>query len=159
MSTEDRALRDKYRRHITLLGSYIKRYANLMILSSEHESISVGELVLSFSEVLHYLNLYGIPGDMLNTAAGEISATKALAAFEAFEGLLEGSLSDLTGVCVSCADKGGLTCKLVFENMLSGYPEAAEARLAEAGIGTAFEYEDNVGYLTLTLSEEGGRAG
>lgn len=61
----DPNLRNQYRKQITLLGAYIKRYANLMLLGAESETIRVGELGLSIAEVLRYLNLYGIPGEMI----------------------------------------------------------------------------------------------
>lgn len=55
--SSDTTLRDRNRKRITLLGAYIKRYANLMLLSADSKIIEAGELDLSVAEVLRYLNL------------------------------------------------------------------------------------------------------
>lgn len=156
MHTEDAEQKDKCRKQIALLGSYIKRYANLMLLSSESNTVSVGELSLSVAEVLRYLNLYGIPGELLNTASGYVPAEKALAVFEVFEALLENHLADLRGVYTNLSTQdGGLIFKLTLENMLTDDSESIREKLNAAGIQTLFEHEDNVGYFSFLLPKGG----
>lgn len=159
INTADTELRDKYRKRIAFLGSYIKRYANLMLLSAESATISVGELGLSFAEVLRYLNLYGIPGELMNTASGSIPAEKALAVFEAFETLIEHNLSDLKGCYVHLASVPGRTvCKLTLEGITAECMGTITDSLTKVDIRTAFEYEDSVGYFTFPLSKGGDEA-
>ena len=155
-SSSDAAFKNQCRKHITLLGAYIKRYANLMLLSSESSVISIGELGLSLAEVLRYLNLYGIPGELINTAEGTVSAEKALAAFETFDELLEKSLANLSGVYVNLSERNnGLVFKITLENMLIDFPEEIIEKLNAAGVQSSFELEDNIGYFSFIISKGG----
>lgn len=157
LHSADTALKDKYRKHIALLGAYIKRFANLMLLSSESKTVSAGELGISVAEILRYLNMYGVPGELLNTAEGNAPAGEVFAAFEAFELLLECNLEDLRGVFVKLdTQKNRLIFKLTLENMLTRVPESVRGKLTAAGIQTAEEYEDNTGFICLTFPEGGG---
>lgn len=159
MNAADAAVKDRCRRRITLLGAYIKRYANLMLLSSESGTVSTGELGLSVAEVLRYLNLYGIPGELLNTAAGDVPSKPALAAFEAFEALLEAHLENLHGVCVHLSVRDGdLIFKLTLENMLTDRSDAIYGMLADTGVNMRLETEDNVGYFSFYFPKGGDHA-
>lgn len=158
-NTTDTELRDKLRKQIAILGSYIKRYANLMILSAENDTISVGELGLSFAEVLRYLNLYGIPGEMMNVASGSIPAENALAVFEVFETLIEHALPTANGVIVNIAQESrGALCKFTIENILPDCWDGITSVLTKSYITPVFEYEDSVGYFTFPLSKGGDEA-
>lgn len=106
--------------------------------------------------MLRYLNLYGIPGELLNTASGYVPAEKALAVFEVFEALLENHLADLRGVYTNLSTQdGGLVFKLTLENMLTDNSESIREKLAADGIQTLFEHEDNVGYFSFLLPKGG----
>ena len=139
-----------------MLGAYIKRYANLMLLSEVSKTVSVNELGLSVTEVLRYLNRCGIPGELMNTAQGSISTEEALAVFEAFETLLENNLSDLTGAFVNLDTEGGrLIFRLTLENMRVEIPVSVTEKLMTCGIQSASEYEDNVGYISFVFPKGG----
>lgn len=156
MRLTDVAEIDRCRKQITLLGAYIKRYANLMLLSSESHQISAGELALSVTEVLRYLNLYGIPGELLNTASGNIPAAKAIAVFESFENLLETHLANLHGVYANLSEReNGYVFKLALENMTADRFESVIGKLAAVGVNMQFEYEDDIGYFSFEFSEGG----
>ncbi len=151
----DTAVREKCRSHITLLASYMKRYANLMLLSYEGKTIETGELGLSFSEVLRYLNFSGIPAELVNTAEGRTDAGAALAVFEAFGTLLTENLSVLRGVFVNLSTNGRAVCKLTLENLQTSLSEEARGALTRAGVGTEIVREDEVTYISLMLPERG----
>ncbi len=156
MRSTDVAEIDRCRKQITLLGAYIKRYANLMLLSSESHQISAGELALSVTEVLRYLNLYGIPGELLNTASGNIPAAKAIAVFESFENLLETHLANLHGVYANLSEReNGYIFKLTLENMTADRFESVIGKLAAVGVNMQFEYEDDIGYFSFEFSVGG----
>ena len=140
---------------IALLGSFIKRYANLMLLSYESGSIETGELGLSFFEVLRYLNFSGVPGEFVNTSSGEVSSDAALKVFEIFGRLLESDLDSLKGVFVNLSSGESVVCKLTLENFSTGLDDEMKAELLSAGISAEAVEEDGVTYIAFTLPSKG----
>ena len=151
----DLALKDAYRRRITLLGAYIKRYANLMLLSREHDAIEVGELGISLAEVLRYLNACGIPGEFVGGADCAVSAEAALAVFEAFESLLEANYEVLRGVFVNLSAGANVVCKMILEHPTHPLADDVLDRLAAADVLCETQCEDDVTYVSLTMSRGG----
>ena len=149
--SKDIKVKEDNRRRITLLGAYIKRYANLMLMSEESDVIEVGELGLSFSEVLRYLNYCGIPGEFINNASGTISSNVALVVFETFETLLEDNYSTLKGVFINLSKKEKVICKLSFENLTKELSEEMITSLKDTGVRYEATSEDEVTYLSLTI--------
>lgn len=155
MRASDPAKKDDCRRRITLLGAYIKRFANLMLMSKESDRIVAGELGLSVSEVLRYLNYCGIPGEFFGGADRAVNADAALAVFEAFEALLEANDQSLKGVFANLSAKEHVTLKLTFEGLTEGLTDEMAGDLARAGVTAETQCEDNVTYLCFTLPEGG----
>ncbi|MBR0415041.1 MAG: hypothetical protein IJI67_08225 [Clostridia bacterium] len=154
--SSDPAKKDAARKRITLRGAYIKRYANLMLLSEESGVIEAGELGLSVAEVLRYLNFCGIPGECINNAQGTVKAEAALAVFEAFETLLEGNEESLQGTFVNLSEQADQTVfKLTMEAAAQPLPAAAKQSLSAAGVSYESEKEDNVTYSSFTLPKGG----
>ena len=153
--TDSAQQKEELKNRITLLGSYIKRYANLMLLSQQSSVIEAGELGLSVSEVLRYLNLYGVPGEYVGNADCLIKADCALAAFEAFEILLESNIGNLTGAFVNLSELDGVLFKLNLENMQSGLDGGTVKRLADVGVSYEINTEDSVAYIRFTLPKGG----
>lgn len=153
--SKDPAQKETCRRRITLLGAYIKRYANLMLLSQESRTVEAGELGLSFSEVLRYLNSCGVPGELVQSADCAVPAEAALAVFEAFETLVENNLSSLQGVFVNLSSPENVTVKLTLENLVAPLSAEEAARLSAAGIAGESQGEDDVTYICLTLPKGG----
>lgn len=154
--SSDAALREINRRKIALLGAYIKRYANLTLLSTDSAAIGAGELALSVSEVLRYLNRFGVPVELVNKTERTVTADAALAVLEAFEALVEQNLSVLTGVTVNVFDKNdGVSCRLTLENLRILLPEDEREKLSLAGVRMDVMQEDGVAYISLALPEGG----
>lgn len=155
-TSSDPAFKDACRRSVILLGAYIKRYANLTLLSEEREMIESGELGLSVSEVLRYLNFRGIPGEYIGSDEGALPSNAVLAVFEAFETLLEDNGSFLTGVFVNFSKREPPCFKIAAENLRVPPGEETERRLTEAGVLCDVKTEDNVTYVCLTFPKGGG---
>lgn len=154
--SSDAAVKEECRRRITLLGAYIKRYANLTLLAQERSGIEAGELALSVSEVLRYLNLCGVPGELLADAEGVAPARAALAVFETFGTLLEANLAELRGVFVNISDKKkSVVVKLTLEHLAAPLSAECAALLSSAGVAVDAQREDGVSYLCLTLPKGG----
>ena len=159
LKSDDPGVKDRCRKHIALLGAYIKRYANLTLLSESTGAVSINELALSVTEVLRYLNRYGMPGELLSAAEGSVPAEEALTVFEAFETLLENHLPDLTGAFVNLdTEDDGFVFRLTLENMGAEIPASVTENLLKRGIQTAAEYEDNVGYISFVFPKGGAAA-
>lgn len=154
-SSSDPNVKKKCGRQITLLASYVKRYANLTLLSYENSTVETGELALSFSEVFRYLNFSGIPGELVASSEGNLPAGAALAVFEAFGALLLGNLNDLAGAFLNLSTKNGFSCKLTLEKLRSQTPEDQRFALSAAGVDTETVTEDDVTYISFTLPERG----
>ena len=152
--SKEMAVKEEYRKRITLFASYIKRFANLMLLSYENKTIDTGELALSFSEVLHYLNFTGIPGELYSTASGKVSAEAALAVLEAFGSLLTDNITYISGIFINLSDDTTV-CKLTMENLRTSLSEEELKVLSNAGVETACVREDDVTYISFTLPERG----
>ena len=151
----DTAVKDACRKQITLLGAYIKRYANLMLLSREKSAIEAGELGISVSEVLHYLNLYGVPGEIFSSADCPVPASAALKAFEAFGTLLEENCVCLHGLFVNLSENENVKLKMAFENLEKPLSDDAAEELARVGILSEVKREDDVTYICLVLPKGG----
>ena len=152
-ASSDAAVRETCCRQITLFGAFIKRYGNLMLLSDKRSTIEAGELVLSFSEVLRYLNFCGIPGELVNTADGEMRAEAALAVFETFGMLLEANLAVLRGVFVNLSSGETPVCKLTMEHLSIPVSDDIRQKLKSAEIQSDILQEDDVTYLCFSLPE------
>lgn len=150
-SSDDVAVKDAYRRRVTFLGAYIKRYANLMLLAEESDCVEVGELGLSVSETLRYLNYCGIPSEYIGGAVGRVSSAAALAVFEAFEWQVETNLARFAGVFVNLSIGERVLFKAALENAAEDLsPEAAE-KLRAAGVTWESKREDDVTYVCYAL--------
>ncbi len=143
--------KDRIRRQIVLLGAYIKRYANLMLLSEEEEEIAAGELGLSFSEILRYLNYCGIPSEFMGSTDCKIHSDQALALFEAFESIIESNVSSLAGVFVNLSGDGYAVIKITFEHLTVSLPEEALTGLSTQGIDTDIQNEDDITYMCFSM--------
>lgn len=151
--TSDPAVREKCRRRIILVASFMKRFANLMLLSYESRTVRTEELGLSFSEVLRYLNYCGIPAELVNTADEAVSADAALVVFEIFGGLLLDDLDELYGVFINLSSKNGTICKLTLENIHASIPPKQSGSLSSAGVKAEITNEDDITYISFTLPE------
>ncbi len=153
--SQDIGVKEECRGRITLLGAYIKRYANLMLLSQENGTVEAGELALSVSEVLRYLNFCGIPSELFNSAQCTVNAEAALAAFEAFETLLETNLHCLKGAFVNLSAGEAIVFKLTMEGLTNSLSDDMIKQLSDAGVRTVADSEDGVAYLRFTLPKGG----
>lgn len=147
--------KEEYGRRITLLGAYIKRYANLTLLSQENSFIEAGELGLSVSEVLRCLNGCGIPGECICGAECAVPSGTAPAVFEAFGTLLEDNYTALRGVFVNLTEKEDLLFKITLENLQTPLAEEPSRRLAEAGVLCDYQTEDGIAYYCFTVPKGG----
>ena len=74
---------------ICVLSAYIKRKANLILLSDEAASLPTGELLLSINESLKNLKLMGVNGSACDSVKEDTHAHSILALYDFFESVIE----------------------------------------------------------------------
>ena len=156
IESSDMTLTERNRKQITLLGAYIKRYANLALLSADNKVIDAGELALSVSEVLRYLNPLGVSVEVLNRSRGRVPAGAVLSVFEVFQTIIENNLFFLSGVTANFSDRNnGVLCRLTLEGLQKNLLAEEMGKLSSVGVITEAKYEDEITYLSFLLPEGG----
>lgn len=156
IASSDITLTERNRKQITLLGAYIKRYANLTLLSSDNKVIEAGELALSISEILRYLNPFGVSVEVLNRANGLVPAEAVLAVFEVFQTMIENNLFFLSGVTANFSNRNnGVLCRLTLEGLQENLSAEQTEKLSSVGVVTETKCEDEITYLSFLLPEGG----
>lgn len=97
---EDESAFEHTMKYACILNVYIKRHANLQLLSRQNARICSEELWRSVTESLEYVQLYGIRANGLCQGKGELSGEHALFAYELFETVLENSLPSASDLLV-----------------------------------------------------------
>ncbi|MBQ3865388.1 MAG: hypothetical protein II776_00685 [Clostridia bacterium] len=154
-AAESPEVKEKCRRRITLFASFIKRYANLTLLAYENARLETGEVALSFSEVLRYLNFAGIPGELVSVSSGRVPSGVALALFEVFGALLLDNIDAVRGVFINLSAGEKTVCKLALENLAAHLPAGLADLLAREKVAWEERREDDVTYFVFTLKEGG----
>ena len=115
--------------------------------------IEVGELKLSIAELLHYLNYYGVPGELVGEAKASISSDSALAVFEVLELVIEDNLNSIKGVFIKLLVKDSVILKLIVEDMKHPLNQERIKKLSKVGITTKETVEDDVTYITFSIKK------
>ena len=84
---------------------YVKRLANLMMLSEQRKEISLLELKASITESMKYLAYQKVSGMVQGTSDRSVSSELVICLYRFFQFLLESSLPDLSGVIVHIKDE------------------------------------------------------
>ena len=107
---------------IAIIGTYIKRRGNLILLNNENELVSASELASAFRESSDNLKLLGISSAFDVIVDGEIPLCDALKAYDLYEEIIEALLEDLSAVFVRLKVLHGgvkLTLELGAKNQIS----------------------------------------
>ena len=93
---------------LVIYGVFIKRKANLMIISADTDEITIGELYLSLKDALEYLKLRGIDIELSVKGTDEdlkltAPSTLVISLFDGYERYVEENLTRLNSLKVSIA--------------------------------------------------------
>lgn len=135
---------------IAIIGTYIKRRGNLILLNNENELVSASELASAFRESTDNLKLLGIRSAFDVIVDGEIPLCDALKAYDLYEEIIEALLEDLSAVFVRLkALHGGV--KLTLE--LGAKTQISMDRLGFIAVSDEVnvELDDEDIFVTLTL--------
>lgn len=145
--TDDRK-RSRFLGGAAVVGAYIKRYGNLLLIGERTETADIRDLARCFDESFINLELLGV--NCLHTLPSDIIlATKdMLQVYRSFEAAVETSLSDLQYVWINVRkSKEGLFLKMEF---------VCDSDLSHlAPMANAFSFEDGAYRFTFKLQGGG----
>lgn len=145
--TDDRK-RSRLLGGVAVVGAYIKRYGNLLLIGERTETADIRDLARCFDESFINLELLGV--NCLHTLPSDIIlATKdMLQVYRSFEAAVETSLSDLQYVWINVRkSKEGLFLKMEF---------VCDSDLSHlAPMANAFSFEDGAYRFTFKLQGGG----
>ena len=93
-----------YLKRILLLGTYIKRSANLYFLSSEYERLPQQELRLTIDEAVRALTACGTECGVVYRTTGPMRSAEVVRLFELLSAVAEAAADDLRSLFISVSD-------------------------------------------------------
>lgn len=141
---------------VCVLGSYIKRRGNLLLLSEDNGIIHTRELEYCIRESMDNLNLAGVFTSFQSQCAGEIHLQFIVAAYDFYETLVERLLNDMTAMMVRLLCTDG---KISVNIQMGCTEEIAQQVLEGLSLSCgSFRYEimEEDVVIDLTIVEGGG---
>ena len=139
---------------VCVLGSYIKRRGNLLLLGEDSSNIFARELEYCIRESLENLKLGGVFVAFNSSCEGKLPLDYIVAVYDFFETMMEQLLNDITAMMVN------LTCtdtKIRLNIQMGCQEEIAQQVLADVTIpygGFTYEIMDEDVVINLTISKE-----
>lgn len=138
-----------------VLGAYIKRRANLELLSEEKEKLPVGELSHAIKESFEYLTFSGCTGMVDTRGDAEVRAHILWLAYDLFEEVLENMPDTVSEIYVNIHAKEEFSMQLTLENAGSVLPD--NWRIEEQkrlGVTIVSFVEEDILYIRLQERKE-----
>ncbi|MBR6408328.1 MAG: hypothetical protein IKS19_07110 [Clostridia bacterium] len=142
---------------VSVLGAFVKRRANLYLITRQHDTVEAADLYLSIKESLDYLSISGAASAVLMDGEEPLDAPVAMLAYDFFEYVLENAMPDVSAVLVNIRFADGLRLAVTLDSP-TNLPDGSWNRqeVAQCGGKITVQSDDSV-YVTL-LFEEGGQA-
>ena len=90
---------------VCVIGAYIKRKTNLMLIADKSESASLSELYLAYKESLSYLSKAGVDCEIHTASDIPFASGTLLYAYDEFEALIEKKMPDISRVKIDIIEK------------------------------------------------------
>ncbi|MBQ8025220.1 MAG: hypothetical protein IJ259_02185 [Oscillospiraceae bacterium] len=130
-----------------VMGVYMKRMGNLMLLGDGKSTLPVGELALSIGESFEYLRLGGVACSMEAPSSGEIPTPQMLLCYRLFEHFIEANYPDMHACQISLLPEPGVLLRLALDcPAILGTEDAVPAG---QGLTLDTRWEDDTWYVTL----------
>lgn len=136
--------------YAAVLGAYIKRMGNLMLITENSQQLDPEELALAINESLDYLALKGCVCDMQKKGQAKISSDLGLLAYELLEAVFEDAWSRLNScqVILDCTE--GLKLSIAMDARPDSISSVwKDKQIKEAGGKLSSRYEDDTYYIML----------
>lgn len=100
---DDSVSEDEKRRllgKMVVIGAYLKRKSNLILLADKEPELDAGEIALTFRESLDNMELYGIVCGFRSDLSGHIPAEYVMTMYDLFERTVEQALDKMNSITV-----------------------------------------------------------
>ncbi|MGN0335448.1 MAG: hypothetical protein ACI4DV_07300 [Lachnospiraceae bacterium] len=143
---------------ICVIGAYVKRRSNLILLSEDKTQIPSEELGYCLNESVNYLKVYGVYCTFVQQGKGMIEAEQAKLIYDFFHKVIMSVLSTVSTLLVSLVVESNiLRLKMIMEDAKILPEMTCEQEQIHRMHGrVSVVNEDGVDYLTLTLLNGGG---
>lgn len=155
LPTEQKAFEDSLK-HACIYNVYIKRYANLFLLSKNHAKLPLAELGLAFAESLDYLGLSGVQTQLDWQSSTSLPASTCLHLYEIFQTILERHFVGLKAVSVHLSQEDQTW--LVTIQLEAALAVSVKDLKEEADNALSLAEDLATSKPTWQISAEGGRA-
>ena len=138
---------------VAVIGSYVKRRGNLLLLGNENENIPLRELENALRESGENLRLLGADIALTVKGEGNIPFAYAIRVYDLYEQVVESTMDILSAMFIRLTLKNE---KLVLSLQLgvNGNAEDALAKLVACG-ELSIEFEENDVYVDLVMGGDG----
>jgi len=90
--------------NINVLGAYIKRRANLILMAEGQETVTIGDLARCLEESFENLESGGVATDLSIETTCDITSKQAVLLYDFFEAVMESAFSELDSLSVILKD-------------------------------------------------------
>ena len=135
--------------YAVVLGAYIKRIGNLLLIADEQEKIMAAELSLSIRETFEYLRLSGYACDLVLEQDGEAPSEVITTAYRLFESVIEAAYPKMHAcfVTLSCRDVFSMLIAVDVEDFV--LPQEVDALLLHTNLSVTARTEDHTAYVSV----------
>ncbi len=139
---------------VCVIGSYIKRRGNLLLLGEENNAVNANELEYCIRESIENLHLGGVYTSFASDCLGKLPIEHITAAYDFYETLTEQLLDDVTAMLVNLTCKNG---NIKMNIQMGCTEEIAVQTLADVTLSFGnFTYEIMDEDVVVNLTIEGG---
>lgn len=149
LDPDDEKIREKIL-YAVVLGAYIKRIGNLILLSDEHAKISSAELGLSISESFEYLKLSGVSCDLLEEGECEVSSDVITAAYRLLECVIEEAYGQMNACFVILKSDPEFVMQIGVDAPFDAKVTDRILAFDKAGTSVKVREEDKTVYVTMS---------
>ncbi len=143
--------------YASVLGAYIKRMGNLMLLTDRKSSLSSGELCASIRESAEFLKLNGCRCFIYENRRCDISSQAALLAYELFEDAVEDVWLRLHALSVSFEYEDAFVMTITLDASAEAIsPAWRDKEIRAAGCSLSVKYEDETYFIRLVFPDLNG---
>ncbi len=142
--------------YASVLGAYIKRMGNLMLLTDGAAFLSSGELCASIRESFEYLTLNGCQCFLNEADRRDINSSAALLAYELFEDTIEDVWLRLHAISVSLEYQDAFQMKITLDAAAEAVsPAWKDKEVPASGCSLSVKYEDETYFICLRFPDTG----
>lgn len=145
-------------RRIDIIGVYVKRKSNLILLSEKDDTDFFDELHMCFKETMDNLAKSGVDADFMFRGKTSLSYENALAVYDLLESVLEESfdiLSSITAI-VSCGGQGVVfTVSLDTKKADNSYANQISHVVSRSTLKPEMEFDDGILAVSALVAEGG----